>query len=324
MCTAITYQSKDFYMGRTLDYEFSYGEEVTVMPRSYPLHFRHGDGSDNHYAIIGMAHIFENYPLYYDAVNEKGLGMAGLNFVGNAKYAEVTDGKANIAQFEFIPWVLSRFATLDEACRAISEINLVGTPFNEHFPAAQLHWLIADKSGAVTVEATARGLEIHKNPVGVLTNNPPFEQQMFNLNNFMHLSPKQPKNQFSDSLELTAYSRGMGALGLPGDLSSQSRFVRATFTKLNSLSGENEDDSVGQFFHILGSVEQQRGCCEVSNGKFEITVYTSCWNADRGIYYYTTYKNRRINAVDMHRENLDSSSLAHYPLCDKEDIRWEN
>lgn len=324
MCTAITYQSKDFYMGRTLDYEFSYGEEVTVMPRSYPLHFRHGGGSDNHYAIIGMAHIFENYPLYYDAVNEKGLGMAGLNFVGNAKYAEVTDGKANIAQFEFIPWVLSRFATLDEACRAISEINLVGTPFNEHFPAAQLHWLIADKSGAVTVEATARGLEIHKNPVGVLTNNPPFEQQMFNLNNFMHLSPRQPKNLFSDSLELTAYSRGMGALGLPGDLSSQSRFVRATFTKLNSLSGENEDDSVGQFFHILGSVEQQRGCCEVSNDKFEITVYTSCWNADRGVYYYTTYKNRRINAVDMHRENLDSSSLAHYPLCDKEDIRWEN
>lgn len=324
MCTAITYQSKDFYMGRTLDYEFSYGEEVTVMPRSYPLRFRHSGGSDNHYAIIGMAHIFENYPLYYDAVNEKGLGMAGLNFVGNAKYTDVTDGKANIAQFEFIPWVLSRFATLDEACRAISEINLVGTPFNEHFPAAQLHWLIADKSGAVTVEATARGLEIHKNPVGVLTNNPPFEQQMFSLNNFMHLSPKQPKNLFSDSLDLTAYSRGMGALGLPGDLSSQSRFVRATFTKLNSVSDENEGDSVGQFFHILGSVEQQRGCCEVSNGKFEITVYTSCWNADRGVYYYTTYKNRRINAVDMYRENLDSSSLAHYPLCDKEDIRWEN
>lgn len=324
MCTAITYQSKDFYMGRTLDYEFSYGEEVTVMPRSYPLRFRHSGGSDNHYAIIGMAHIFENYPLYYDAVNEKGLGMAGLNFVGNAKYTDVTDGKANIAQFEFIPWVLSRFATLDEACRAISEINLVGTPFNEHFPAAQLHWLIADKSGAVTVEATARGLEIHKNPVGVLTNNPPFEQQIFSLNNFMHLSPKQPKNLFSDSLDLTAYSRGMGALGLPGDLSSQSRFVRATFTKLNSVSDENEGDSVGQFFHILGSVEQQRGCCEVSNGKFEITVYTSCWNADRGVYYYTTYKNRRINAVDMYRENLDSSSLAHYPLCDKEDIRWEN
>lgn len=324
MCTAATYYSKDFYMGRTLDYEFSYGEEVTVMPRNYPLHFRHGGESGNHYAIIGMAHIFENYPLYYDAVNEKGLGMAGLNFVGNTKYAEVSSDKTNIAQFEFIPWVLSRFATLDEACKAISEINLVATPFNEQFPAAQLHWLIADKSGAVTVEATARGLEIHKNPVGVLTNNPPFEQQMFNLNNFMHLSPKQPKNLFSDSLELSAYSRGMGALGLPGDLSSQSRFVRAAFTKLNSVSSEDGNDSVGQFFHILGSVEQQRGCCEVADGKFEITVYTSCWNADRGIYYYTTYKNRRINAVDMHRENLDSQSLYHYPLRNEEDIRWEN
>ena len=98
MCTAATYKSKDFYFGRTLDYEFSYGDEITVTPRNYPFNFRYMCVCNSHYAIIGMAHIAENYPLYYDAINEKGLGMAGLNFVGNAIYAEEDRNKNNVAQ----------------------------------------------------------------------------------------------------------------------------------------------------------------------------------------------------------------------------------
>ena len=89
MCTAATYETEDFYFGRTLDYEFSYGDEVTVTPRNYCFHFRNVSILRCHYAMIGMAHIAENYPLYYEAVNEKGLGMAGLNFVGNAVYKEI-------------------------------------------------------------------------------------------------------------------------------------------------------------------------------------------------------------------------------------------
>ena len=92
MCTAATYQTKDFYFGRTLDYEFSYGEEIVITPRNYEFNFRHMGQAEEHYAIIGMAHVAGDYPLYYDAINEKGIGMAGLNFVGNAVYAEVTEG----------------------------------------------------------------------------------------------------------------------------------------------------------------------------------------------------------------------------------------
>ncbi len=88
MCTAATYKTKDFYFGRTLDYEFSYGEEIVVMPRRFPLDFRFLGKSEEHYAIIGMAHVADGYPMFYDAVNEKGLAMAGLNFVGNAVYRE--------------------------------------------------------------------------------------------------------------------------------------------------------------------------------------------------------------------------------------------
>ena len=169
-----------------------------------------------------------------------------------------------------------------------------------------------------------RSLHIYDNPVGVLTNNPPFPQQMFQLNNYMYLSPKQPRNTFCENLALDAYSRGMGGLGLPGDLSSSSRFVRVAFTKVNAISGESEEESVSQFFHILGSVDQQRGCCEVADGKYEITLYTSCCNVTKGIYYYNTYENHQISAVDMHVENLDSDKMICYPVIQGERINYQN
>ena len=324
MCTAATYKTKDFYFGRTLDYEFSYGDEVTITPRNFPFHFREQGKLNTHYAIIGMAHIIDNCPLYYDAINEKGLGMAGLNFVGNAVYREKEEEKDNVAQFEFIPWILSQCATVQEARKFVEKINLLNTPFNEQLPVAQLHWIISDSEESITVEAVKEGIKIYENPVGVLTNNPPFDKQMFNLNNYMHLSAKSPENNFSKDLNLETYSRGMGAIGLPGDLSSQSRFVRVAFTKMNSISGDGEMESVSQFFHILNSVDQQRGCCELDNGKYEITLYTSCCNTNKGIYYYTTYNNHQITAVDMHKENLEGNELVHYPLITEEQIKMQN
>ena len=324
MCTAATYQTKGFYMGRTLDYEFSYGDDITVTPRNYDFQFRHMGSVSSHYAMIGMAHVAGDYPLYYDAMNEKGLGLAGLNFVGNAVFQEVDDTRDNVAQFEFIPWILCQCATLEEVKKLLSRMNLVGTPFSPQLPTAQLHWLIADKTVSLTVECMTDGLHVYDNPVGVLTNNPPFDKQLFHLNDFMHLSPKQPENTFSSDLNLQAYSRGMGALGLPGDLSSASRFVRVAFTKLSSRSGDSENESVSQFFHILGSVDQQRGCCEVADGKYEITLYTSCCSADTGIYYYTTYENHQISGVDMYRENLDGDTLTRYPLINGEQIHMQN
>ena len=324
MCTAITYKTKDFYFGRTLDYEISYGDEVTITPRNYEFNFRHKQNIKNHYAIIGMAYVTENYPLYYEAVNEKGLGIAGLNFVGNAQYNKKIEGKDNITQFEFIPWILSQSTTVKEAKKLIEKINFLDEPFSTNLPLAQLHWIISDSIESITVEAVKDGIKIYENPVGVLTNNPTFDKQMFELNNYMNLSTKSPKNTFAKSLNLDKYSRGMGAIGLPGDLSSQSRFIRAAFVKMNSVSKEEEKESVSQFFHILNSVEQQRGCCELDDGIFEITIYTSCCNVSKGIYYYTTYDNHQITAIDMHKENLNSENLIRYPLIKDEQIKMQN
>lgn len=324
MCTAVTYKTKDFYFGRTLDYEFSYCDEVTITPRNYPFSFKYLGEINTHYAMVGMSYVANDYPLYYEAINEKGLGIAGLNFVGNAHYHDFIEGKDNIAQFELIPFILSKCTTVNEVKNLLNNINIVNIPFSEDLPVAQLHWIIADKDECITVESVNEGLKIYDNPVGVLTNNPPFDKQMFQLNNYMHLSPKNPENTFSNKLNLESYSRGMGALGLPGDLSSQSRFIKASFTKMNSVSGDSESESVSQFFHILGSVDQQRGCCELDNGEYEITIYSCCCNASKGIYYYTTYNNHQITAVDMNRENLNGNTLIRYSLIKDEQIKMQN
>lgn len=324
MCTAVTYRTKDHYFGRTLDYEISYHEQVAVTPENYPFHFRMAGQMRHHFAMIGMAAVVDGYPLYFEATNEKGLSMAGLNFPGNADYKLCEEGKDNIAPFEFIPWILGQCRTVSEARNLLEKINLVNIHFSENLPLSPLHWMISDRDFSITVEAVKEGIRVYENPVGVLTNNPPFDYQMMNLNNYMHLSVEEPVKTFSDKLDMQVYSRGMGGLGMPGDLSSVSRFVRAAFTKINSVSGISESESISQFFHILGAVAQQRGCVHMGGGKYEITLYTSCCNTDKGIYYYTTYENSQITGVDMHKENLDGCEVISYPLIKGQQIRMQN
>lgn len=324
MCTAVSFQTKNHYFGRNLDLEFSYHETVTVTPRNFPFQFRKMGRIDKHYAMIGMAYVADAYPLYYDAVNEKGLGMAGLNFPGNADYKPVMEDKDNVSPFELIPWILCQCATVEEARVLLQKLNVCSIHFSEALPLSPLHWMISDSESSIVLESVKEGLKIYDNPTGIMTNNPTFDMQMFFLNNYMGLTTEAPVNQFTKKLNLQAYSRGMGAMGLPGDLSSASRFVKAVFTKMNSVCGDSESESISQFFQILGSVAQQRGCVHMGEGKYEITIYSSCCNTDQGIYYYTTYENSQITAVDMHRENLDGSELASYPLIEGQQIRMQN
>lgn len=324
MCTAVTYRTKDRYFGRNLDLEVSLGETVTVTPRGFPLSFWNGVALKRHYAMIGVACVREGYPLYYDAVNEKGLCMAGLNFPESAVYQAVSPAADNIAPYELIPWILSQCEGVEEAVGLLERMQVVWADFSPELPATPLHWIITDGERAIAAEPMADGLRVYEDSVGVLTNEPPFPVQMAMLRNYANLTAKEPVSRFADGTELKPYSRGMGAMGLPGDLSSASRFVRAAFTKCNAVSGETEEESVGQVFHILDAVAQSRGCCRLEEGKYEITVYSACCNADRGIYYYTTYENRQITAVDLHRENLDGETLLSYPMHTKQQFRLQN
>lgn len=317
MCTAIVYKDKDTYLGRNLDLHFHYSESVTITPRNFPFPW------DSGYAIIGIATIQKDYPLYYDAVNEMGLAMAGLNFPGICYYPPQCKNKDCIAPYEFIPWVLSRFSCAKEAVQAIRRIRLADIPFSPEFPPTPLHFILCDKESCYTIEPTKKGLNIHENPVGVLTNSPDFPYHLYNLCNYQNLSPSPAENRLCPSLSLPPYSNGMGAFGLPGDLSSASRFVKASFILQNALKKEEEIPSVTQCFHILGSVKQQEGCVK-AEGQWEKTVYTSCCNTDKGIYYYNTYENCQITAVHLYHEDLNCTDLISYPLCFTPQIRAEN
>ena len=323
MCTAITYKTADHYFGRTLDLECSYGEMVTVTPRRFVFSFRHTKRISNHYAIIGMATIKDNYPLYYEAANEYGLAMAALNFPQNAQYFPLTDSKDNIAPFEFIPWILSQSRNLTQVRKLLVNLNLCDTPFSDKLPLSPLHWMITDQKEAITVECTAQGLHIYENHIGVLTNNPSFDYHCTHLCDYLNLSAHSPQNQFGH-LHLSKYSRGMGAIGLPGDFSSASRFVRAAFVKEFSISGTSENESVCQFFHILDTVQQPCGCVRLNDDRNVVSVYTSCINANKGIYYYKTYSNPHISAIDMHRCDLDQTKLYTYQLINNCHIHQQN
>ena len=313
MCTAILYKSKDSYFGRNLDLERSYNESVVITPKNYEFKMRCVESFKPKYAMIGMAVVAEDFPLYYEAANEKGLSMAGLNFPDNAVYYNYLEGKENITPFEFIPWILGKCSCVEEAKKLLENTNLVNVSFSQELPLTPLHWIISDKNKSINVEPLKEGMEISENPFDVLTNNPPFAYHKINMSNYMSLSVGPAVNNFSSEIPLENYSLGMGALGLPGDFSSASRFVKVFFVKEKSVSEKDEKSSVNQFFHILNSVAMPKGCVWTKNG-YEYTRYTSCCNIDKGIYYYTTYDNFNIKNIDMNSFDLNAAWLYSKPL----------
>lgn len=320
MCTAATFKTRNHYFGRNFDYEISYDEEIIIFPRNFNLEIRHEDDLNTHNAIVGIAAgMIKDYPLFYDAVNEKGLAMGGLNFQDYAVYSnDIDDSKNNICEFEFIPYILGKCDTLEEARKEIEGINLLNESFSKNLPLSPLHWMLADTTGkSIVVEATKDGLNVYDNPVGILTNSPNFDLQLFNLNNYLKVSNREPEtSSLGKDVPLNLYSRGMGGIGLPGDYSSMSRFVKAVFVKENSyVVSDDEVSGVNQFFHILGSVEQPKGCTLITDpDKYEYTIYSSCMDLDESIYYYKTYDNFSISKVALKDYDLDGKDLTFIPL----------
>ena len=324
MCTCINYKNNDFYFGRNLDLEYSFDEQVVITPRNYLFTMKAEKSFKTKYAIIGMATVINDYPLYAEACNEQGLCIAGLYFPNNARYNKVKKGKNNITPFELIPWILGNYTSVEEIQNNIKKLNIINIAFNDNLPLAPLHWMIADQIKCIVLEQMQDGLKIYDNPIGVLTNNPPFYYHKLNLNNYMHLTPNNTQNNFSNNIILKPYGQGMGAIGLPGDNSPSSRFIRAAFNKLNSVSDGSELGNITQFFHILDSVAMVKGSTITDQGKYDITTYSCCINATKGIYYYKTYDNSQINAMRMDESTKTSKKLTIFKLLTKQNINYFN
>lgn len=318
MCTALTYKTKNHYFGRNLDLERGYGEAVVITPRKFPLIFRHTKTLKNHYALIGTAAVIDGYPLYFEAANEAGVSMAGLNFPQNAVYYNCINNKINIASFELIPYLLSTADSMNSLRQMLCEINVVNTNFSDNLPASPLHWIISKGEESLVLECTKSGMKVHDNPFGVLTNNPTFDYHLTNINNYMGLCEGAAENKLCPEKPLDNYSLGLGALGLPGDFSSSSRFVKTVFLKQKSVCGSSEKESVNQFFHILDSVAMPKGCVMTRSGEYEYTRYSCCINTDKKVFYYKTYNNSTIRRVDMYSAALDGDKLSVYKMEDFE------
>ena len=318
------FKTKDNYFGRNLDLEYRFNEKVVITPRNYKFNLKNGTSITSKYSMIGMATVVSNYPLYAEATNEKGLSMAGLYFPKNACFFKEEDNKLNLSPYELIPYFLGLYSSISEIKKDIANLNITNTPFSKEMPVSDLHWMISDESECIVIEQMEDGLKVYNNPIGVLTNNPPFEYHLNNINNYSNLSPYNSENTFSNKINLNQYGQGMGAIGLPGDNSPASRFIRASFNKLNSKCEDDEKSSVTQFFHILDSVSMVQGTTITKENKNDITTYSCCINTSKGIYYYKTYTNNQIIAIKMSEKEKNNKYLSIFDLIEEQQIKYIN
>ena len=317
MCTGLALETKDglHLFGRNMDIEYSFNQSIIFIPRNFKcVNKSNKKELTTKYAVLGMGTIFDDYPTFADGMNEKGLGCAGLNFPVYVSYSkEDIEGKTNIPVYNFLLWVLANFSSVEEVKEALKNANIVDIPISENIPNTTLHWMISDITGkSIVVEQTKEKLNVFDNNIGVLTNSPTFDWHVANLNQYVGLRYNQvPEFKLGDQ-SLTALGQGTGLVGLPGDFTPASRFIRVAFLRDAMIKNDKDSIDLIEFFHILNNVAMVRGSTRTVEEKSDLTQYTSCMCLEKGIYYYNTYENNQINAIDMNKENLDGNEIKIY------------
>ncbi|MBR3365798.1 choloylglycine hydrolase [Candidatus Saccharibacteria bacterium] len=312
MCTGVRFSDDkgNMYFGRNLDWSVGYGEKIVVTPKGYTYNSAFLGSSNPKSAIIGMAIIQENVPLYFDCANEDGLAIAGLNFPGYAQYEpNAVDGKTNVAAYEFPLWVAMNFSTVDEVENALKNVAIVAKPINDKFPVSMLHWIIGDKDRSIVVEYTPAGMQIFHNDVDVLTNQPGYGWHKENLRNYMNLTSPQPEKVTWGKTEMTAFGSGSLMRGLPGDYYSPSRFVRVAYLNTHYPVKSTEEENVSRLFHTLTGVAMIDGAAAMASGDFEKTVYTGGYSTATKTYYYNTYEDPAIKKASLSDFDVNGSDL---------------
>ncbi len=287
-----------------MDIEFDFDGRVVTAPRRFVFSEKNAHGLCVHYAVTGMARVVDGYPLFADAFNEAGLCMAALSFPETTKYFDTcSDFSVNLSPFELIPHVLGKCANIAEAREELGKIRLVNIPFSKDVPNTPLHWIVTDKSGSIAVEPTEKGLAIYDNTIGVLTNEPTFQFHEKNIRLYSHLT--------ADSLNESGLGYGTGAIGLLGDWSSPSRFVKADFLRRTAEVSRSatQSECVDCFFSVLGAISVPRGAVRSSDGKPHFTHYSCCMDVQNGIYYCKTYGKLSVSVYPVSKRIMEGTCL---------------
>ena len=306
MCTAIRLKNNHYYVGRTLDLEYNYDEKVIIVPRKFPIKYKYLKQNDNHFSIFGIGIIIDNYPLFYDACNEYGLSICGLNMPLSTNYSSFTYNKINITSYELIIYLLSECKNLKEVKNKFDDLNITDDNFNANFLASKLHFLITENNESIVLEIIDGKINIYNNKIGVLTNEPQFPFHLYNLNNYDHLS-KMTKNN---------YFKGSGLIGLPGDNLSTSRFIKAAFSKNNFIISKN----ISEIFNIFNNIFEINGLNITLDNKVYKTIYISLYDLSNKILYFKTYNNCQIYQVILKKFNIDDYNLSSKQIYNDETI----
>lgn len=321
MCTGIKFTDKEgnLYMGRNLDWTCGYGQSVFVTPKGHKRTWAFEPVKEAVGAIVGMAIVVNDMPLYFDCGNDQGLYIGGLNFPGisTGKYeAGPIEGKTNIAAYEFPFWVASNFTTVDDVEKALENLAIVAKQVNDEFPVAYLHWIIGDKDRTIVVEYYD-GMHVYDDPVDCLTNEPEFSYMMHNLRNYVNVSPEWAGTATWGKYSFTPFDTGGGQVGLPGDVYSPSRFVRVAYYNTHYPEQEGEANNVMRLFRTLQMVAQIYGGAKAETGDYEYTLYTGGYSQAEKAYYYNTYNELapRIVRISDAPEGSDELYTSEGALC---------
>jgi len=334
-CTGIRLTAEDGSVihARTLEFAVDLNSDVIVVPRGFNRTGKTPDGKDglkwkSKYASIGANGV--GMPYIFDGFNEKGLAIGVFYFPGTAKYMDykTADAKKTIAPWEVGSWILENFATVEEVKENVGKIVVPEVIFKAWGFTPPVHYVVHDASGkSIVLEYVDGKLNIHDNPLGVMTNSPSFDWHMTNLRNYINFSFTNAPEVQLGPVKLTPLGQGSGMLGLPGDFTPPSRFVRAAAFSQSVLPSKTGRDAIIQAFHILNNFDIPKGAARSNekdkNGNIlaDYTTWTSASDLKAKQFFFRTYADSQIRMIDLNKMDLGAKKIKHFSMKSKQVIK---
>ena len=334
-CTGITLIAADGTVvhARTMEFAIDIHSDVIMIPRGYARVGTTPDGKEglkwkSKYASVGANGV--GFPLLFDGVNEKGLATGTFYFPTSAGYMPYTaaDASKTIAQWEVGSWILENFASVEEVKANIGNIVVPAVVFGGWGFAPEAHYIVQDTSGkTIVIEYVGGKLNVHDNPLGVITNSPAFDWHMTNLRNYVNFSMTNVSPVTLGSVKLQPFGQGSGMLGLPGDFTPPSRFVRAVAFSQSVFKSKTGEDAIVEAFHVLNQFDIPKGAArehekdEHGNILADYTIWTSAIDLKAKRFYFRTYESSQIRMVDLMKMNLDAKDIVTISMKGGEAIK---
>lgn len=317
MCTSLTFSSGsgNYFLARTMDFGFQLDGKPIVLPKNHKWQLQLGGEHVIKYGFVGTGRKLDEY-FFADGVNEKGVAVAELYFLNEAKYSnEARKDKINLAPHELIMWILGEIESIEELRIKINEINLVNAEISLLGTTPPLHFIVTDKTGeTVVIETNSGEIEIKENPVGVMTNSPELEWHLKNLNNYLAIQPTNFSNKKIDQYTLKPFGQGSGTFGLPGGFTSPERFARTVYMRALTEKGTTLGEGLNAIFQILNNVTIPKGVNIKDDGAVDFTQYRAIMDVSAQTYYFNPYDSQEVFSVVLTEELLNAKKPTEFDV----------